>query len=90
MSSDKKQDNSYAYTLQQPFQGQQQPPHPPTAAFGPTNQYQETSSDYSDDEGDDEDEEDETESSAIDEDYGEEDDSQESSFTDENPSDKML
>ena len=64
------QDTSYTYTLQQPMQQSA----PPTAAFGVVNQYQDTSSEYSD-YG--EEEEGETESSGIDEgeDYGEEDDS---------------
>lgn len=90
-SSSKKQDTSYTYTLQQPFHGQQHAPQ--TAAFGQMHQqYHETSSDeYTDEEG--EEDEDETESSAIEEDYGEDDDdddSQESSFTDYNPSDKVM
>lgn len=85
-SGKKGQDTSYTYTLQQPFHGQTQYA-PPTAAFGPINQYHETSSDYSDGEDD---EEEETESSAIEDDYGEDDDSQESSFTDYNPSDKVV
>lgn len=73
--------------MQQPFHGPAPGHAPSTAAFGPINQYHETSSDYSDGEDDDDEE---TESSVIEGDYGEDDDSQESSFTDYNPSDKVV